>query len=72
MKLNTFQLQASKVKPEKFNLRVGNSKWKFSFFDTELVTRNVTFYFRLRVTNSKGNSLFFSFKLVTRKWKNKS
>ena len=43
MKLNTFQLQAYKMKQEKFNLRAGNSKRKFSFFDIKLLTGNIEF-----------------------------
>ena len=55
MKLFIFQLQVStlKVKKQKLNLRVSNSKFNLIFYKIKLVTRKKNFYKNFRVSNSK-------------------
>ena len=50
-----FQLGVSnsKVKKQKFNIRVSNSKWNLRFYEVELGTREKNFYKNVLVSNSK-------------------
>ena len=84
MKLNIFQLQVSdsKLKQEKFNFRVSNWRYNFSFFDFELVTREQKnrslifelvlkiklFIFQFRVSNSKVEKQTLNFRVSNSKF----